>query len=203
MVDPITLAAFIPAALVLNLTPGADMLFCLAQGMRSGNRAALAASAGISTGSMVHVIIAGAGLSAIVSRIPGSFDIIRWVGVCYLLWLAAQAVRQRNHQSNACPLPARNAFCAGLFVNLTNPKVILFVLAFVPQFVTPDAGPVLAQFIVFGLVLAIGGFLINGIVGIFASGLGARIARTSAALGWATGSVFAALALRLAVMERG
>ena len=87
-------------------------------------------------------------------------------------------------------------------MNLTNPKVILFVLAFIPQFVDPAAGSVLGQFLIFGLVLAIGGFIINGGVGVFASGIGRRLVRGGRLLGWITAGIFAALAARLAVLER-
>ena len=87
-------------------------------------------------------------------------------------------------------------------MNLSNPKVILFVLAFVPQFVVPEAGSVLGQFLIFGAVLSLGGFIINGAVGVFASGAGRRLAQGSRVLDWITASVFAALAIRLAVLER-
>ena len=89
-----------------------------------------------------------------------------------------------------------------MIVNLTNPKVILFVLAFVPQFVVPEAGPVLIQFMVLGLVLSLGGFSINALVGVFASGLGRRLTRGGRALRWISSGIFVALAARLAVLER-
>ncbi len=88
MIDTVTLLTFVPAALALNLTPGADMMFCLGQGLRGGPRAALAADAGIALGAMVHVSVAGLGLGALVTASPWLFDAIRWVGVAYLLWLA-------------------------------------------------------------------------------------------------------------------
>ncbi|WP_299916675.1 LysE family translocator [uncultured Roseobacter sp.] len=202
MVDPITLMAFVPAALALNLTPGADMMFCLGQGVKSGPRAAWLASAGIATGGMIHVLLAGAGLSAVVASMPLAFDVIRWVGVAYLLWLAFGALRGSPQTDDAMVLPRGRAFRAGLLVNLTNPKVILFVLAFVPQFVDPSAGPVLAQFAVFGAVIGLGGFLINGLVGVFAGSLGHRLARGSRVLDWITAGIFTALAARLAVLEK-
>jgi threonine/homoserine/homoserine lactone efflux protein len=205
MVDPITFLAFVPAALALNLTPGADMMFCLGQGMRSGPRQAVAASAGISAGSMIQVALAGLGLGAVVAALPWIFDVIRWVGVAYLVWLAIAAFRDGAVSSAAVAVPVTRAFRAGLIVNLTNPKVILFVLAFIPQFVDPQAGSVLIQFLVFGAVLAIGGFLINGAVGVFSAGLGHRLtgsARFSRILGWISGGIFMALALRLAVVDR-
>ncbi|THF93499.1 MAG: LysE family translocator, partial [Sulfitobacter sp. SK025] len=189
MVDPLTILAFVPAALALNLTPGADMMFCLGQGMRFGPKAAIAASAGISLGGMVHVTLAGLGLGAVVSALPWAFDVIRWIGVTYLLWLAVQTWRSDATAQTAKVAP-KSAFRSGLIVNLTNPKVILFVLAFVPQFVVPEAGPVLMQFMVLGLVLSLGGFLINALVGVFASGLGRRLTRGGRALRWISSGIF-------------
>ena len=201
MVDPLTILAFVPAALALNLTPGADMMFCLGQGMRFGPKAAIAASAGISLGGMVHVTLAGLGLGAVVSALPWAFDVIRRIGVTYLLWLAVQTWRSDATAQTAKVAP-KSAFRSGLIVNLTNPKVILFVLAFVPQFVVPEAGPVLIQFMVLGLVLSLGGFSINALVGVFASGLGRRLTRGGRALRWISSGIFVALAARLAVLER-
>lgn len=202
MVDPVMLLAFVPAGLALNLTPGADMMLCLGQGLRSGPRAALAASAGISLGAFVHATLAGLGLGAVVATVPAAFEVIRWIGVGYLLWLAVQTLRHAGRVRDVPPVDARAAFRTGLVVNLTNPKVILFVLAFVPQFVVPEAGPVLVQFLVFGAILALGGFVVNGAVGYFASGAGRRFARGSRVLDWLSASIFAGLAARLAILER-
>ena len=202
MVDPLMLLAFVPAGLALNLTPGADMMFCLGQGLRSGPRAAIAASAGISLGAFVHAGLAGLGLGALVATVPGTFEVIRWVGVAYLLWLAVQTLRQAGQAGDVPTSTPARAFRAGLLVNLTNPKVILFVLAFVPQFVVPEAGSVLGQFLVFGVILSLGGFVINGAVGVFAGGIGQRLARGSRVLDWISASVFAALAARLSVLGR-
>lgn len=195
-----TLLAFVPAALALNLTPGADMMFCLGQGMRFGPRASVAASAGISLGGMVHVTLAGLGLGAVVAAVPWAFDVIRWVGVAYLLWLAFQSLRSESARSSGAVPPS--AFRGALVVSLTNPKVILFVLAFVPQFVVPEAGPVLLQFLIFGAVLSVGGFIINALVGVFASGMGRKLARGGQGLRWISSGIFVALAARLAVLER-
>lgn len=202
MVDPVLLLAFVPAGLALNLTPGADMVFCLGQGLRSGPRAALAASAGISLGALIHATLAGLGLGAIVATVPAAFEVIRWIGVAYLLWLAVQTLRRAGALADMPRIDAARAFQTGLIVNLTNPKVILFVLAFVPQFVVPEAGSILAQFLIFGTLLALGGFVINGAVGVFASGVGQRLARGSRVLDWLLASVFACLAARLAILER-
>lgn len=205
MIDPVLLLAFVPAALALNLTPGADMMFCLGQGLRAGARPALAASAGISLGGMVHVTVAGLGLGAAVAALPWLFDVIRWLGVAYLLWLAIGALRAPPPGAPAAPGRASRAFRDGFIVNLTNPKVILFVLAFVPQFVDPGRGAILAQFLILGAVISAGGFAVNGLVGTFASGLGRRLTgspRTARGLSYASAGIFSALALRLALIER-
>lgn len=202
MVDPITLAAFVPAALALNMTPGADMLFCIGQGVRSGPRAAWAASAGVATGGMIHVLVAGAGLSALLAQWPVAFDVIRWIGVGYLLWLAYQTLRASSAPRDVPVKRGKDVYVTGLLVNLTNPKVILFVLAFIPQFIVPGAGPVILQFAVFGLVIALGGFVVNGAAGMWAGSVGQRVARGSPALDYITAGLFAALAMRLAILER-
>lgn len=203
MVDALTFAAFVPAALALNLTPGADMMFCLGQGLRSGPRASVAASAGIAAGGMVHVVLAGLGLGAVIATVPWAFDVIRWIGVAYLLYLAWQALRSAAQvRAGGRVMSSVCAFGTGFAVNLTNPKVILFVLAFIPQFVVPEAGSVLGQFLIFGAVLSLGGFFINGAVGVFASGLGRRIAGGGRVLGWISASIFVALAARLALWEQ-
>lgn len=204
MIDPILLLAFLPAALALNLTPGADMLFCLAQGTRGGAGPALAASAGISAGSMVHVTVAGLGLGALVAAYPVAFDAIRYAGVAYLMWLVWRTLRTPLGASDRPAVRPSRAFRDGLIVNLTNPKVIIFILAFVPQFVDP-ARPVLTQFVVLGSVIALGGFVVNGAVGVFAGGIGRQMARNSRfelIIRGLTATIFGALAVKLVMDGR-
>lgn len=198
MIDPLLLLAFIPAGLALNLTPGADMMLCLGQGLNQGTAAAWRASAGVALGVVGHTLVAGLGLAALLDLYPLSFEIIRWIGVGYLMWLAVQALRGSDP---ARPATAARSFRTGLIVNLTNPKVALFVLAFVPQFIDP-ARPVLAQFLIYGALLGLGGFIVNGLVGQFAGTVGARLRRGSRWLDIATAGIFAALAARLAVLEK-
>lgn len=207
-VEPMVLLAFAPAGLALNLTPGADMMFCLAQGLKGGRRAAMAANLGIALGCMVHVTLAGAGLGALVAAHPMAFDAIRWLGVAYLLVLAAQALRRSGAAlaaPDAVPQRAGVVFRQALLVNLLNPKVILFILAFLPQFVRPDRA-VLPQFLTLGIVFCVGGLVVNGLVGAFAGSIGQRLAgsaRLSRWLGRISAGIFAGLALRLALLQRG
>lgn len=205
IVDPTTLLAFAPAALALNLTPGADMMFCLGQGLRGGPRAGMAANLGIAAGSVVHFVAAGLGLSALLAAAPGLFDLIRWAGVAYLVWLAAQALRHPVGRHDTAPIRPSRAFRDAVAVNVLNPKVALFVLAFLPQFVDPARGAVLAQFLILGSVLMAGGLVVNGVVGVFAGGIGralARSARLERALSFASAGIFMALAARLALDAR-
>jgi len=201
VIDLWVLAAYVPAALALNLTPGADMLFCLAQGARGGARPGWAASGGIAAGALVQGGLAGLGLGTVVAGAPWAFDAIRWAGVAYLVWLAWRTqTRPLGRGERPAVHPAR-AFRDGMVVNLTNPKVILFILAFVPQFVDP-ARPVLTQFLVLTAVLSAGGFVVNGLVGQFSGGIGRRLARDPVLERWlrrVTASLFGALALRLAL----
>ena len=199
MIEPIVLLAYLPAALALNFTPGADMLFCLAQGARGGTGPAIAASAGISTGSLINVTIAGLGLGVLLAEYPVLFDVIRYAGVAYLLWLAWRTLRTPLQGGNAPVVRPLRAFRDGLIVNLTNPKVILFILAFIPQFVDP-VRPVLPQFLIFGAIIALTGFFVNAGVGIFAGGIGQTLARSpqfERLLRALTATIFGALALRL------
>ncbi len=205
MIDLLTLLAFLPAALALNLTPGADMMFVLAQGLKGGRAPAMAANAGIAAGCIVNVAAAGLGLGAIVAALPGAFEVIRWAGVAYLLWLAVATLRSGGPgRSKAPPLTPVRAFRQALLVNVTNPKVILFILAFLPQFVDPTRA-VLPQFLALGSVLAAGGLLINGAVGLGAGSIGLALTRSprfNRILSWITAGIFGALAARLALMER-
>ena len=204
-VDLLTLLAFLPAALALNLTPGADMMFVLAQGLKGGARAGMAANLGIALGCFVHVVIAGLGLAALLQTHPAAFEVIRWGGVFYLLWLAVKSWRAGPPQPDkVASAPALKIFRDALMVNLLNPKVALFILAFVPQFVTPSRA-VLPQFLILGLVICAGGLVINGLVALFAGRIGRRLAQSPAfarVMNRISAVVFAGLALRLAVMER-
>jgi threonine/homoserine/homoserine lactone efflux protein len=204
-VDLLTLLAFLPAALALNLTPGADMMFTLGQGLRGGWRAGQAANLGIAVGGMVHVALAALGLAALLKTHPAAFEAVRWAGVGYLLWLAWKAMQAGPVvPSQVSPAPVGRVFREAVVVNLLNPKVALFILAFLPQFVDPTRA-VVPQFLMLGLVFSAGGLLVNGLVGGFAASIGGRLARSegmSRWLGRATAGIFGLLALRLAVMER-
>ena len=209
MVDLSTLLLFVPIALALNLTPGADMLFCLGQGAKSGPKAGIAASFGIATGSFIHALAGGLGLAALIAANPIAFEVIRWAGVGYLLFLAFKSFTSpigTLRPEDVVRSKSWQAWKDGVLVCLLNPKVAIFMLALVPQFVDPERGSVLIQFLILGTILNIGGTVINAFIGGFAGGIGAFLARNriaASALQYLTGFVFVGLATKLAFDRRG
>ncbi|WP_299549985.1 LysE family translocator [uncultured Tateyamaria sp.] len=201
MIDPIVYLTFLPAAFALVLTPGPDMLFAMAQGLRGGKGPAVAASAGIASGAFINAGLAGLGLGALVAAAPWVFGVVRWVGVAYLLYLAFRTLMSPLVGENTRPVRPSRAFRDGLVVNLSNPSVILFILAFIPQFVDPT-GAILPQFLIYGGTIAVLGFAVKSGVGLTAGGLGRALARTpiiERVLRWITAGVFGALAARVAL----
>lgn len=207
-----TLLVFVPAALALNLTPGNDMLFCLGQGMRAGPRAGIAASLGVAVGGFIHVLAAALGLAALLAAHPGAFEAIRWAGVGYLVWLAVQALRAPglvltpggDGDRGRSGTPWR-AFREAVLVNVLNPKVAVFILAFLPQFVDPARGSGFLQFLLLGTVFNAGGTLVNALVGGFAGRIGGWLAGRAGlarAFQRVTGLIFLGLAARLAFERR-
>ncbi|TCK31688.1 threonine/homoserine/homoserine lactone efflux protein [Ancylobacter aquaticus] len=204
-----TLLVFVPAALALNLTPGNDMLFCLGQGMKSGPRAGIAASLGIATGVFLHCCAAGIGLAALLAAYPAAFEVLRWAGVVYLVYLAVQALRGSGDLAAARAAPTRasavKAWRAAVLVSLLNPKVAVFVLAFLPQFVDVSRGSAFVQFMLLGLILNIGGTVVNAVVGAFAGRIGRWLGNRPSrfrVVEVLTGILLLAIAARIALERR-
>lgn len=194
-----TYITFMGAALILYITPGADMMFTLASGLRGGSRSGMAAAAGIGLGVMGHVTIAAAGLAVLLITYPIAYDALRYAGAAYLLWLAWHTWTDTSH---AARREGRSdtwrAFRRGFLTNILNPKVGLFVLAFLPQFADPAIGPVWQQILILGTLLALGELATYCVLGGFAGLAAARIQRASGWLGKLSAIVFGGLALRLA-----
>jgi threonine/homoserine/homoserine lactone efflux protein len=208
--DLATLLPFLAASLALNLTPGADMTLVLAQSLGRGRAAGVWAAFGVAGGSLVHSLLAAFGVSALLLHSETAFLAVKYAGAAYLLYLAWRAIADRtgpgaDTTAALPPRPSHRAFLDGMTTNLFNPKVALFVLAFLPQFVTPGRGSVAAQILFLGLLFNVGGTAINLLVALSASAargwiLGSR--RVAIALRWATASLFVGLAARLALAER-
>lgn len=159
MVTTRSLLLFAAASLPLILFPGPSVGFILATTLRGGRRSGLAATAGVELGYLVHVLGAVVGVSAVIATTAAAFTVVKIAGACWLLWLAWQAWHSTGDETLSevgaeGPLrgSSRAAFRRGLLVGALNPKTAVFYLAFLPQFVTPGAGPVWAQLLVFGLL---------------------------------------------------
>lgn len=209
MPDFATLALFAAAALALCATPGPDMLLIASRSISQGRASGFATLAGIQVGTYCHALAAALGLSQLFLVVPLAYDIVRYAGAAYLLYLAWQAFRS----SGVIPTPAASAqrypigvvFRQGLLTNLLNPKMALFVLALFPQFVDPSVGSVAVQILLLATVLNLIGILVNGAVILTASGLGRVFSdrtRWRRAPQILLGTVFAGLAAKLAFDER-
>lgn len=203
-----TFLSFAVAGLMLNLVPGQDMLFVIATSAKSGGRRGTVAALGIGAGALVHIMAAVVGISSLIAASASAFLVLKAVGVGYLLWLAVSMVRDGGaSRAPGRPAPATGAavFRAAALVNVTNPKVALFFLAFLPQFVGPGARVPALEILCLGLWFDAVGTLVN----ILAAVLGATVAGRAAGLDWvrrasrwAASSIIALLALRLAFAER-
>lgn len=188
MIDWNHLGPFLIAAVVLVIVPGPDMILILTLGSRYGRAAGLAAAAGVSAGLAIHVAIAIVGLAALLRRFPDFYTALRWAGVIYLIYLAITTLRSKvstevgEVTAESTANPVRSAFYSGVLTNVLNPKVILFNVAFLPQFTDPTKGNMSAQLALLGAVLVAIDFCIDGPIGYFAGTVGQRL-RSSSAVG--------------------
>jgi len=206
-VDPALLATFTLAIVVICLVPGPDQVFIVASGLRHGTRGGLAAALGMSGGMLVHTAAAVLGLSALVRSSGTAFEILRIAGALYLLWLAVGALRSDGMHSPADRQPERagghpsvRIARQAMTTNLLNPKVVVFFLAFLPQFVDRDRGELAVQLLVLGLLFSVVGLVIDAVIGILAGRLGRRLSasrRVTRALDRCAALVFIGLAARL------
>ena len=198
-----TLLLFLVACLTLNLTPGPDMLYVAARGASEGRAAGIVSALGIATGVLVHLTLVALGLATLLATVPLAFVMVRLAGAAYLVFLGVRALRA--HAGLALPEPAPAAlaksFRQAVVTNVFNPKVALFFLAFLPQFVSPDRGSPTLQVVVLGLICNTSGTVVNLAVALGASAAAARLRRQGRAtllLQRLTGGLFVGLGLWLA-----
>jgi threonine/homoserine/homoserine lactone efflux protein len=202
-------ASFLTAAVVLNLAPGPDIAFIIGQTVRGGRRAGFAALGGIWLGAFGHVLMAAAGLSAILATSATAFSIVKWAGAGYLLYLGIKALRSDGSgfvaKGDPAPRRAFPIFRQGVIVALLNPKVAIFFLAFLPQFVVEGAGPVWAQLFLHGaLIIVVAAFIEPPLI--LAGDKLTNHLRNAPRFGlWldrSLGAIFIGLSIRLALDER-
>jgi threonine/homoserine/homoserine lactone efflux protein len=195
--DPSRLALFCAAALVLLVVPGPAVLYVVTQSIAHGRRGGVAAVAGIHSGTMVHVVAATAGLSALLASSTLAFDAVKYAGAAYLVVVGVRRLAGREHEAAPREAPSRRSlYRQGIVVNVLNPKTALFFLAFLPQFVDPSHGAAWHQILVLGLVLGCLGFLTDGAYALAAGTLGEWLATSRGwlhAQRWVSGCVFVAL----------
>jgi threonine/homoserine/homoserine lactone efflux protein len=196
------------AVFVAMIAPGPDMMFVLATGTRGGPRAGLLATLGVASSEVVQITAVAAGLSALFAAAPTAFTVLRLCGAAYLLYLGAQALRSARRGSplsTAQPVTQVRggyAYLRGAVTNLVNPKMVTFVVAFLPQFVDRGLGHVPLQFAVLGVIFVAFELLVDGTVGVLAGRLGSWLShrrRARQALDAGSGTVMVALAARLAI----
>jgi threonine/homoserine/homoserine lactone efflux protein len=208
------LALFALAVLVVNATPGVDMAFTLVSTLRGGVRAGLAAAAGIAAGCVVHTLAAAFGLAALLAASGTAFNAIKWAGAAYLLWLAVGMLRtglaaapgaMAAEAPDAGPAPtAASLLRQGFLTNVLNPKVALFFLALLPQFIDGDAPSKTGAFLFLGAWFIVQGGAFLALLVLLVAPLRRWRPRPAVtrALHLAGGGLFAALAARLALAER-
>lgn len=199
-------AAYLAAVLIIVFTPGPDMTLFLGKAVRQGTAAGIAAMLGASVGILIHTTLVALGLSALLAASVTAFTILKVVGALYLLWLAIQAVRHGSalnidaSKPGAAGEPLYRAWLMGLGVNLLNPKIIMFFVTFLPQFVTAG-DPYAPQKLVFlGVVLVVVAVPISIVMIVFAARLASLLKRTPRvmrAIDWLFAGIFSAFAVRL------
>ena len=200
---------FLSAAVLLNLSPGPDIAFILGQTLRNGRRQGFAAMFGIWTGAGLHVVLAAAGLSAILATSALAFSIVKWLGVAYLIWLGIRMLLSRGDSfvSNENPnnLSRHSIYWQGVLVSVLNPKVAIFFLAFLPQFVVEGAGSNGAQLFLHGsLIIVVAAFIEPPLI-MAGSRLGSFLKKNRQVGLWmdrGLGALFIALGARLAARTR-
>ena len=206
------LGLFIAAGLLLNITPGPDLAYIAARSAAGGFRDGAAAAFGIFGGGIVHTIAAALGLSALLATSAAAFELVKWCGAAYLLYagvkLLTASVRRRHAMGVATlmpPAPPRRILREAFLINVFNPKVALFFLAFLPQFIAADAPAKAWSFVLLGCLFNVDSLLVILPVAWLASRAGRGLRESARTARWLTGAVgalFVLLAARLATLDR-
>lgn len=211
------LTLFIISGLLLNIMPGPDSLLIMSRSATQGWRAGSAAALGIGAGTMIHIFAAALGLSALLSTSAAAFMVVKWVGAAYIIYVGIGMLRARlrgetEAQSDeataaaaATALPYRKIFFQGFLTNVLNPKVALFFLAFVPQFISADSTSKPLAFIILGCIFNVNGMLWCNGLAVFTAFASARLKVKPLVALWlnrVTGGLFVALGLRLALADQ-
>ena len=207
MPDVHSLVLFFAAGLALNFTPGPDMLYVAARASSDGRAAGIVSAIGIGVGTLVHIALVALGLAALLAAVPVAYLAVRVAGATYLIFLGVRALRSAATEETIHLRPASLAvvFRQGVITNVFNPKVALFFLAFLPQFVDQSRGNPAVQVVALGLLFDTTGTLVNLGVATISSTAAAhwqRNRRAGLMLHRITGALFVGLGIRLAIISR-
>lgn len=214
MTDVNNLGMFILAGWLLNLTPGPDVLYIVNNALRGGVRAGMVAALGITAGCFVHIVAAALGVSAVMATSSVAFTALKWVGAAYLLYVGVRLLWSDRGTALPVPIglsgtvvpttPLNAVFLRGFMTNALNPKVALFFLAFVPQFIAPDARHPAWTFLVLGMLFNLNALPINLGYAAMAAWAARRVQAVQKAMRWLdrlAGMLFVAFGLKLALTD--
>ena len=198
---------FVAASVLLAIAPGPDVIYVLTRGVSQGRKAGLAAALGFASGCIFHTVLAAVGVAALIRSSELAFDVVRYAGAAYLVWIGIQALRHRSAFSIEGASDARALMAIyrqSVIGNMLNPKVTLFFLAFLPQFVDAGAGNIGMQMAILGVVFMLVTIVVFGAVAIFAAMIGDWVRRKPAIgerLNVFAGITFIALGIRVALPD--
>ena len=224
-IDGHQLLMFIAAGWLLNLTPGPDVLYIISNALKSGTRAGIVAGLGITAGCFVHIFAAAVGVGALLATSATAFAVLKWVGAAYLMWMGVRMVFAKaakpaavdggeiaGHREGAAPaatrvgsaaqpVPLSKVFLGGFWTNVLNPKVAIFFLAFVPQFIAPDSDHKALAFVMLGVLFNVNAIPVNMGWALAASWMGRRAGALQRGMSWldrVAGAMFIGFGLKLA-----
>lgn len=199
---------FIIACILLNMTPGSDTMYILGRSISQGEKAGVLSALGIGAGCIVHTLLAGFGLSLIVAQSEMAFNVIKYLGAAYLFYLGVRMILSSREQAlhrNELPVNMKKVFMSGVITNVLNPKVALFFLAFLPQFVETNQADSPVPFLLLGATFTTTGTAWCIGLALFASMLAIRIRQNPSIKKWLdriTGTLFVGLGIKLAFQSK-
>lgn len=203
-VDPALFTLFLVAVVVIAITPGPDMAYVLAHALSQGALAGVVASLGMALGMVVHTTAAALGLGTLLQASPMAYDVIRYAGAAYLVYIGIRAWLASSGEHQGGPqlaVPLKTVLWRAAVTNLLNPKIVLFYLAFLPQFIEAQRGHITTQLLILGGVFVIVGLVIDSAIGLLGGRIGSWLQQRGAGaqrlLNRVAGAVFVGLAIRL------
>ena len=217
-IDAHQLVMFIAAGWLLNLTPGPDVLYIVTNALKSGTRAGIVAGLGITAGCFVHIFAAAVGVGALLATSATAFTVLKWVGAAYLMWMGVRMLLSKPGADNgntaalaaaqAAPVqhtPLRKVFLGGFWTNVLNPKVAIFFLAFVPQFIAPGTDNKALAFVLLGVLFNINAIPVHMRCALAASWVARRATAIQRGMHWldrVAGAMFIGFGLKLAFTDQ-